>query len=120
MTDPGLYTVAYRLAEDPMEPFSSSAALHPGRSPNAALTLLRTDPFASLNQGEYGVLELLATGATNAQIARLLDRSEGTIRNITAHLTVKLGVVDRTQAALMGFRAGLGRPKGVIKPMELR
>ena len=97
----------------------STTAQATGPAPTRNLKLVRTNPFASLTQGELGVLELLATGATNAQMAHVLGRSEGTIRNITARLTVKLGVVDRTQAALLGFRAGLGRPYDAIMPVEV-
>jgi DNA-binding NarL/FixJ family response regulator len=64
--------------------------------------------FESLSAREFDVLRLLATGATNAQMARTLNLSEGTIRNAIARLTRKLGVADRTQAALLASRAGLG------------
>jgi DNA-binding NarL/FixJ family response regulator len=98
----------------------SSAAEESMSLASTNFRLVGNNPFVSLSQGELGVLELLATGATNAQIADVLGRSEGTIRNITARLTVKLGVVDRTQAALLGFRAGLGRHSGATIPVEVR
>lgn len=61
-----------------------------------------------LTAREWEVLNVLATGATNAQIARTVDLAEGTVRNVIARLTCKLGVADRTQAALLAFRCGLG------------
>ena len=63
-----------------------------------------------LRPREWEVLNLLATGATNADIARRLQVAEGTIRNVVARLTVKLGVADRTQAALLALQEGLGEP----------
>ena len=41
------------------------------------------------------------------QIAQALRLSEGTIRNAIARITIKLGVVDRTQAALLAYHSGL-------------
>jgi DNA-binding NarL/FixJ family response regulator len=60
-----------------------------------------------LTSREFDIMRLLSTGATNAQIARVLELSEGTVRNAVARVTCKLGVADRTQAALLGYRAGL-------------
>jgi DNA-binding NarL/FixJ family response regulator len=71
------------------------------------LRLVRANLFDTLTGREHDVLGLLATGATNAEIADALALSEGTIRNAIARVTCKLGVADRTQAALVGYRAGL-------------
>src|SRR5689334_10136412 len=86
----------------------------------ASLQLVGTARFHALSPREFGVLDLLATGATNAQMARVLGLSEGTVRNVIARLTVKLGVVDRTQAALVAFRAGLGQLTGPILAVGTR
>jgi DNA-binding NarL/FixJ family response regulator len=67
------------------------------------------DPTQTLTSRERDVLELLATGATNAEIAGALSLAEGTVRNAVARLTGKLGVADRTQLALLAVRAGLGQ-----------
>jgi DNA-binding NarL/FixJ family response regulator len=68
-----------------------------------------SDPsIERLTPREFDVLRLLSTGATNAQMARVLTLSEGTIRNVIAHVTCKLGLADRTQAALFAYQAGLG------------
>ena len=79
-----------------------------GRHIVPSVDALRVAPFESLTTREFEILQLLASGATNAQMARRLTLSEGTIRNVIARLTCKLGVADRTQAALLGCRAGLG------------
>jgi DNA-binding NarL/FixJ family response regulator len=68
---------------------------------------VQSSPFDSLTIREYEVIRLLSTGATNAQIAIALELAEGTVRNSIARVTCKLGVADRTQAALLAYRAGL-------------
>jgi DNA-binding NarL/FixJ family response regulator len=73
--------------------------------------LRERDGRVPLGQREWEVLNLLATGATNADMARRLQVAEGTIRNVVARLTVKLGVADRTQAALLALQEGLGEPE---------
>jgi NarL family two-component system response regulator LiaR len=61
----------------------------------------------SLSQRERDVLRLLARGLSNAEIANQLYLSEGTIRNYVSTLFEKLGVADRTRAALIALRHGL-------------
>jgi two-component system, NarL family, response regulator LiaR len=61
----------------------------------------------SLSQREREVLRLLARGLSNAEIANQLYLSEGTIRNYVSTLFEKLGVTDRTRAALIALRHGL-------------
>lgn len=61
----------------------------------------------SLNERESEVLKLLAQGLTNADIAARLYLSEGTVRNYTSAIFSKLGVSDRTQAAVAALRYGL-------------
>jgi DNA-binding NarL/FixJ family response regulator len=64
--------------------------------------------LARLRPREWEVLNLLATGATNAEIATSLNLAEGTVRNMVANMIIKLRVADRTQAALLAVREGLG------------
>jgi len=61
----------------------------------------------SLSQRERDVLRLLARGLSNTEIANQLYLSEGTIRNYVSTLFEKLGVSDRTRAALIALRHGL-------------
>lgn len=66
------------------------------------------DPrFAALSAREEEVLKLLATGETNRQIARRLSVGEETIKSHVAAIFRKLGVSDRTGAAVLAVRAGL-------------
>lgn len=61
----------------------------------------------ALNPREIDVLRLLARGLSNAEIARRLSLSEGTVRNYVSLIFDKLGVSDRTQAAVLALRHGL-------------
>lgn len=60
-----------------------------------------------LTEREKEILHLIARGLTNADIARELYLSEGTVRNYASALFGKLGVNDRTQAVIAGLRYGL-------------
>jgi DNA-binding NarL/FixJ family response regulator len=58
---------------------------------------------------EVDVLQLVARGLTNADIAARLHLSEGTVRNHVSAILAKLDVSDRTQAAVLAIRHGLAR-----------
>jgi len=60
-----------------------------------------------LNEREREVLSLLARGLSNADIARELYLSEGTVRNYVSSVLAKLEVKDRTQAAVVALQHGL-------------
>jgi len=62
---------------------------------------------AELSRRELDVLRLLARGLSNADIAERLYLSEGTVRNYVSSVLAKLGVSDRTQAAVLALRHGL-------------
>ena len=61
-----------------------------------------------LTERETDVLRLLAKGLNNAEIAGQLHLSEGTVRNHVSAILDKLGVSDRTQAAVIAIQHGLG------------
>ncbi len=61
----------------------------------------------SLSPREAEILELLALGLSNADIAQRLFLSEGTVRNYMSDLFTKLDVSDRTQAVVVALRYGL-------------
>jgi DNA-binding NarL/FixJ family response regulator len=60
-----------------------------------------------LTPREREVLDLLARGVANKRIARELGISEKTVKTHVGHVLAKLGVSDRTQAALQAVREGL-------------
>jgi DNA-binding NarL/FixJ family response regulator len=61
----------------------------------------------ALSPRELDVLRLLANGRSNTDIAAELFLSEGTVRNYVSAIFTKLGVTDRTQAAVIALRHGL-------------
>jgi DNA-binding NarL/FixJ family response regulator len=54
-----------------------------------------------LTPRERDVLRLLATGASNPDIAKALDLSTGTVKNHVSAILRQLGITDRTQAAVI-------------------
>lgn len=69
--------------------------------------LLAEPPVETLSERELQVLRLLGTGASNREIAAALQVAEGTVKNHVTNLLGKLGVRDRTQAALQARALGL-------------
>jgi len=61
----------------------------------------------SLTPREVEVLGLLSQGQTNPQIAKNLTVSRGTVKIHVQHILTKLGVSDRTQAAVRAIETGL-------------
>jgi len=72
---------------------------HPERTPSPTTV--------ELSHREQEILNLMAQGLSNADIARALYLSEGTVRNYTSNIFTKLGVTDRTQAVIIALRLGL-------------
>jgi len=66
-------------------------------------------PADQLTPREQEVLELIARGLSNKRIARELGIAEKTVKTHAGHVFAKLGVTDRTQAALLAVRTGLAR-----------
>jgi DNA-binding NarL/FixJ family response regulator len=67
----------------------------------------QTPPHASLTERETGILRLLAAGRSNKEIAAALHLTEGTVKGYMSTIFDKLGVDDRTQAALYAVKHGL-------------
>ena len=64
-------------------------------------------PADELTPREKSVLELIARGRSNKQIASELQLTEGTVKGYVSAVLEKLGVDDRTQAALYAVKHGL-------------
>jgi DNA-binding NarL/FixJ family response regulator len=62
---------------------------------------------SKLTEREVEVLRLIARGLTNKDISEQLFLSEGTVRNHVSAILAKLGVSDRTQAAVIAIQHGL-------------
>jgi len=77
---------------------------------NRPATTAQPNDDAGLTEREREVLELIAAGASNPQIARALGLSLKTVQNYVSRILDKLQVADRTQAALLVARRD--RPGG--------
>ena len=60
-----------------------------------------------LTSRELEVLRLLAQGASNKEIAKQFSVSEGTVKNHVSNILLRLGLRDRTQAAVYAVEHGL-------------
>ena len=65
--------------------------------------------FAGLTRRENELVELIAQGRDNAQIAASLGLAEKTVRNHITHIFAKLEVENRSQAIVLARNAGFGR-----------
>ena len=78
----------------------AAAAGQPVLSPTVTARLVQrvTAPATALTAREIEILQRLATGASNRQLARALFISEATVKTHLVHIYDKLGVDNRTQA----------------------
>jgi NarL family two-component system response regulator LiaR len=92
-----------------IDPTVASRLLHTlsgdrGGARNARST---NDSIENLTRREREVLELIALGHSNKRIALELGVAEKTVKTHVGHMLAKLGVADRTQAALLAVQNGL-------------
>ena len=101
------------LADAVRKAARGEAVLHP-RVAGYLLDALRTgsttsgnELFEALSTREREVLALIAEGLSNQQIGVRLDISEKTVKTHVSNILTKLGVSDRTQAAVFAWKSGL-------------
>jgi DNA-binding NarL/FixJ family response regulator len=107
--------VAGYLLKDvgPVELAEALRVVHAGGAqlhPSVAATVMQSVASAErdpLTRRENEVLRLIARGLSNRLIARELALSEKTVKTHVSAVLAKLGVADRTQAALHAVRSGL-------------
>ena len=122
VADPASVTVAMRAGAagflykdvDPDALVRAVRSVHDGHTvlaPEAAGSLVRSQArsaavrgFDALTAREREVLAQVAEGRSNREIARLLHMSEKTVKTHVSSVLAKLGVADRTQAALYAVR----------------
>jgi two-component system NarL family response regulator len=76
-------------------------------APEAAARLADRMTSPSLTPREVAVLELVAKGKSNKEIGTVLSLAEGTVKTHLKRIYEKLGVGDRTEAALVGVQRGI-------------
>jgi ATP/maltotriose-dependent transcriptional regulator MalT len=82
-----------------------------GKLRNASVTVpaeVKDTPLGALSRRELEVLDLVAVGLTNRDIAERLVLSEHTVNRHVANILRKLGLTSRTAAASLAGRYGLG------------
>lgn len=85
-------------------------AVHSGKkfvSPDVSYELAEHVSDDPLTATEISVLQLIAEGKANKEIARALSSSEATVKWQVRTILSKLGVQDRTHAAMIGLKRGI-------------
>ncbi|MEU6992843.1 response regulator transcription factor [Streptomyces sp. NPDC046465] len=110
---------AHQLAEAVRVVAAGDALLAPGITRRLIAEFSRMDgaprgPLRSrvgeLTERETEVLALIARGLSNAEIAARLVVAEQTVKTHVGRILVKLGLRDRTQAAVFAYESGVVRP----------
>ena len=84
---------------------SAAMGLGGGGSASGSGQMPRSAVFERLTEREYEVVEAVAEGLDNAEVADKLFMSEGTVRNHISSILAKLGLRNRTQVAVMYYRS---------------
>jgi DNA-binding NarL/FixJ family response regulator len=98
--------------------FSPSIAVRISRLFATIQRLPEPPEFSQLTSRETEILELLADGMNNRQIARSLFLAEKTVRNYVSRIFTKLEVHDRAAAVLRARDAGFGDQPGAELPQN--
>jgi RNA polymerase sigma factor (sigma-70 family) len=111
------YVLKDVLKDDLLQAIRNAREGKPWLHPEAQRQLMKSAGAAeaptvldTLSPRERAVLEQVGRGRSNREIASRLGISEGTVKGYVSGALSKLGVADRTQAALYAVRHGLVPP----------
>ncbi|WP_089155733.1 response regulator [Micromonospora sp. NBS 11-29] len=96
--------IAPALTRRVISTFARPGAVPPDPRHDAAVS--------ELTPREREVLELIARGASNAEIAGVLHLGEATVKTHVSRVLAKLGLRDRVQAVVFAYEHGVVRPGG--------
>jgi DNA-binding NarL/FixJ family response regulator len=96
----------YVVGEEAMGTEALERWLNPPTKDTEGLYSELVEPFEPLSRREMEVLGLMTKGMSNKEIASTLGISHQTVKNHVTSILRKLGVEDRTQAALYALRRG--------------
>jgi len=85
-------------------------AVHSGKkivSPEISYQIAEHATDDALTPAEIAVLQLIAAGSANKQIADQLSISEETVKSRVKQILSKLGANDRTHAVMIGLKRGI-------------
>ena len=113
---------AFLLKDSPPEQLAAAgdALLHPSVTRRliedfARRPIPRSGPpqeLTELTERELDIMRHVARGLSNGEIAGKIHLSESTVKSHVGHILTKLGLRDRTQAAVMAYETGLVEPGG--------
>lgn len=101
------YLLKDTLSDDLIRVIREVNSGHRPKDPEVESKLLERSLHPTLTRREVAVMELLATGLRNKEIAVALGVSEGTVQVHLRNIFSKLGVHDRTQAMGVALRRGI-------------
>ena len=108
LIEPARQAGAYPLGKGFSRPEFFSAIRWAARQTNSSPEAIPNRPdLVPLTPAERRVLALLVEGQSDAEIARILDRSEGTVKKHVSNILGKLGARNRTEAAVIAERYNL-------------
>jgi DNA-binding NarL/FixJ family response regulator len=84
-----------------------------------AIKLRPDDPLGQLTEVELKLLQLVASGLSNKEIASRLCFAESTVKNRLSVVFQKIGVADRTQAAIYAITQGLAPLSDPTQPPDV-
>jgi DNA-binding NarL/FixJ family response regulator len=105
---------AVQRGESPLQPSVAAklvarlAASPLASAPSSSPSTQPASPTDELTEREREILAQIARGASNREISEALFITEGTVKNHVSSILSKLGLRDRTQAALWAREHGLG------------